>query len=269
MAHRRYDWTEKKVQRFVKEGRGLGCGKEYKPWLTVADVSSRGRSHRVPWTTTGRSHQCLSDNEYFAFLSFCFEDAVVDIREQYPLNRKDTLEIATSLKLPHPRRGIPTVMTTDFVVTRKTPHGLLVDFAYAVKESKDLKKSKVQKTLKIERRYWENNEIEFDILESEKLKTVFNRNLAWIFDPTEGRDRPDLLKEQAIKTRVRDEFDRRPQLPIRIICQHIDTQLGLEVGGALRIVRKMLGKKEMLVDLNQTGLTELSSSQYSFCELAT
>ena len=36
-----------KIQKWIKEGRGQGFGNSYKPWLTIRDVSSEGRSHRV------------------------------------------------------------------------------------------------------------------------------------------------------------------------------------------------------------------------------
>ena len=38
---------ELKIQKWIKEGRGQGFGNNYKPWLTIRDVSSEGRSHRV------------------------------------------------------------------------------------------------------------------------------------------------------------------------------------------------------------------------------
>lgn len=40
---------DKKAEKWIKEGRGRGSGsgKDYRPWLTVRDLSSKGRSHRV------------------------------------------------------------------------------------------------------------------------------------------------------------------------------------------------------------------------------
>lgn len=31
-----------KIQKWIKEGRGQGFGNNYKPWLTIRDVSSEG-----------------------------------------------------------------------------------------------------------------------------------------------------------------------------------------------------------------------------------
>lgn len=54
MAKHRLNWSEEKYNRFIKEGRGQGIGKEYKPWLTVQDYPSLGRVSRVFGWKTGR-----------------------------------------------------------------------------------------------------------------------------------------------------------------------------------------------------------------------
>ena len=38
MAKRETGWTEKKIARYYKEGRGSGELGQYKPWLTIQDV---------------------------------------------------------------------------------------------------------------------------------------------------------------------------------------------------------------------------------------
>lgn len=47
MARRRYAFDEDRIALFHKEGRGTGRGDNYKPWLTVQDLRSSGRVHRV------------------------------------------------------------------------------------------------------------------------------------------------------------------------------------------------------------------------------
>ena len=81
MARRRYAFDEGKIARFQKEGRGRGTS--YKPWLTIQDVASHGRSHRIAGIKTGRVHHFLSDIERDAFYQFDWADTVTDIREHY------------------------------------------------------------------------------------------------------------------------------------------------------------------------------------------
>ena len=54
MAKRRFEMTENKIARFVREGRGTGDGIDYKPWLTVHDLSSLGRSRSSSRSTAAR-----------------------------------------------------------------------------------------------------------------------------------------------------------------------------------------------------------------------
>ena len=82
MAKRRYGLDEDKIARFAKEGRGQGHGADYRPWLTIQDVSSRGLSSRIKSEKTGRDHHLLSDVETDTFLMLDWSDVVTDIREQ-------------------------------------------------------------------------------------------------------------------------------------------------------------------------------------------
>jgi len=36
-----------KIEKWIQEGRGSGRGPEYIPWLTIQNVSSKGRSTRL------------------------------------------------------------------------------------------------------------------------------------------------------------------------------------------------------------------------------
>ena len=63
MAKRKYEIDEAKIERFRKEGRGIGHGKDYKPWLTIHDVPSLGRVSRIFCFKTDREHHFLSDLE--------------------------------------------------------------------------------------------------------------------------------------------------------------------------------------------------------------
>ena len=47
MGKRNTTWDSKKIEQWIKEGRGQGEGKEYKPWLTIQDFPSMGRVTKV------------------------------------------------------------------------------------------------------------------------------------------------------------------------------------------------------------------------------
>jgi hypothetical protein len=83
-----YGWAtydENTIARLKAEGRGSGVGKDYRPWLTVRDVSSLGLSTRAKGWKTDRPHHVLSNLEKDNLFNVEWSDAVKDIREQFPL----------------------------------------------------------------------------------------------------------------------------------------------------------------------------------------
>ena len=109
--------TQAQIDRRLKDGRGQGQGSDYKPFIYTRDVSSLGRSHRLPGSKTRRLHHLLSDLELAIFLTLDRSPHVTDIREQFPMRVEDTVRIAEELGLPHGRyKGTPQVLTSDFLV---------------------------------------------------------------------------------------------------------------------------------------------------------
>lgn len=105
-----------------KEGRGQGVGRDYLPFLTVRDVPSKGRVHRLPSATVGRVHHLLSDLEHQVFCQLDWHSQVLDIREQFPIAREDTRVLAGRLGIAHPSvQGVDQVVTTDFIVDLNVP----------------------------------------------------------------------------------------------------------------------------------------------------
>jgi hypothetical protein len=108
-------------ERRLAEGRGLGEGPDYKPWIKVTELASKGVSSRLALEKTGgRQHHLLSHLETDAFLAAGWPDRVRDVREQYNLPLADTLRICLQLGLRHPTlpgSTDPAVVTTDILLT--------------------------------------------------------------------------------------------------------------------------------------------------------
>jgi hypothetical protein len=154
MAKRKYGFDEAKIARFHKEGRGTGHGKNYKPWLTIQDVSSHGRSSRPYSPKTDRDHHLLSDVETFAFFLFHWRDDVVDIREQFPWSRELSRRIAAEMGIRHPvdrESRVELVQTTDLLVDLDRG-GRVVEIAVAVKTAAELDDPRTLDKLELERR---------------------------------------------------------------------------------------------------------------------
>ena len=85
--------TQAQIDRRIREGRGQGLGPDYKPFIYTRDVSSLGRSHRLPGSKTRRLHHLLSDLELAVFLTLDRSRNVTDIREQFPMRVEDKCQL--------------------------------------------------------------------------------------------------------------------------------------------------------------------------------
>jgi hypothetical protein len=104
MAKSKYTQIDEKYAKWFKEGWGQGTFENYKPWLTVFDVASHGRSHRIPSFKLNRIVTCFSDIEAARVYQLEHDPLVIDYHEQYPLCREKTLEIASrpEVSFAHP-----------------------------------------------------------------------------------------------------------------------------------------------------------------------
>jgi hypothetical protein len=184
MAKRSQGWTEAKINKYQKEGRGQGEGINYIPWLSIQNVPSNGRVHRIKGFKTSRIHHLLSDLERDYFYLLEWSDAVLDIREQYPLNREMTMNIADELNIRHPKDNVtqtPIVMTTDFLITLRFESNVF-HIATTIKPAANLDELRIQEKFEIEREYWERYNVHWSIVTESDLPKVMCRNIG-IFQP--------------------------------------------------------------------------------------
>ena len=162
------------MPRITEEGRyrqhrGKGHGADYKPWIKIRDFNSLGMAANVIDYKHGRSMQLLSQGEVYYYYLLRWQDDVVDIREQFPLDLVDTVAIAHKLEIMHPKDD-KTRMTTDLLVTKK--NGELE--AYSIKSDRsELDNPRTAEKLLIEKLYWESKGVIFHI----KFKANVNKTL--------------------------------------------------------------------------------------------
>ncbi|USE35228.1 hypothetical protein [Endozoicomonas sp. SCSIO W0465] len=67
-----YSRSKKKFEKWKRDGRGTGTGRDYKPGLKITEVPSgteNNRKHSVPGIKAkGRLVQLMSDLEFFVFI---------------------------------------------------------------------------------------------------------------------------------------------------------------------------------------------------------
>ena len=251
MAKRKRATTDSTIVRRLKEGRGMGHGKDYKPWLNIQDVPSTGQLNRITSHTVGREHQLMSELELKYLWVFDWLAQIIDIREQYPLlPQEDTINIAEALGIEHPRDPKTKdliVVTTDFAITIDGPNGPK-DRGIAVKMASDLQDRRVIEKLEIERLYWTAAGVSWCVATDRDLDPVFVENLKLLHNYRGLNDSelsPNHIEDIAaeLNTRVR-----RP-MALSKIAMDIDRELGLKRGTSLGIAYHLMATRRWNVDM--------------------
>lgn len=250
------------IARRLKEGRGQGSEKSYKPWLTVRDVPSRGLSVRIKGRKTGRVHHLLSQLElsYFLMLDDIRAGCVTDIREQFPLTPiETTLEIADMLSIRHPKdpkTGEPIVMTTDFLVIVTSADGER-RLARTLKPSADLGSPRVIEKFEIERIYWETQGVDWGIVTEREIPQSLVGNLrslqgCWDTDNLPAVAVPQIERIEAELHRALSD----KSIPLFQAALDCDGRLGFENGTSLAVAKYLIATRRWDIDLHQPIKTE-------------
>lgn len=255
MPKKRYSWDEKKIQKYIKAGRGKGLGKDYKPWLEIHEVPSEGRSSRIHGWKTDRLHHFLSDNEKYYFFLLEWADNVVDIREQFPLLEREMVQqIADDAGIDHPKdreTGAQTVMTTDFVITLRLGNKI-VDIARTIKPYGKLDEKRTIEKFEIERRYWTAKGIDWGIVTEKELPIDFIANIESIHKSYWLEDDNEIHRNQLtyIVGRLKSLIN-QSDAPLTEITALLDYELNLPSGVSLKAFKYLLARKEILVDMRK------------------
>ena len=179
----------------LKQKRGTGHGKDYKPWILPREIKSLSTTSAFYDPRIGRQISLLSAGEKMAYLTLSWRDDVVEIREQFPLALSETLSIAEQYGIKHPMvNGKYVVMTSDF----------LVDFddgkqkVFSVKASvKDMADERTAEKLFIEKQYWKNKGVDYVVVYKDiHINEIYAMNIRTVlayYDISEVNSIEDLV----------------------------------------------------------------------------
>lgn len=254
----RYDQNLKVFNKWIKQGRGQGYLQEYKPWLTVFDVPSSGRSHRVWCNTAGRVAHLLSDLELAYLLVLDWSEHVTDIREQFPLDITATKEIARIHGVRHPNiRGEDIVMSSDFLASTAKPHMPL--FAVQVKPSSELTKIRVREKLAIEEQYWLSLGIPFQLVTEKALSKNMLYNIRWCF-PCIRLQFPEEVNLKIVdfwRSEMRLHDGKKLVEMTTVVDANYRNELGIALGQIKYLIAKRVLTFDMSKPFHQTMVNEL------------
>jgi len=178
--------------RWIAAGYGQGSGETYRPWTLVRDVPSHGLSHMVNSLLFDRKYHFLSTLERNHAWIEERDPNTTEIREQVALlPQSETLEIAKDLGVRHPRHdtGVPTVMTTDLIVTAISDASK-VTVGKFVKYKEVAETDRYKRIFAIEKEYWSRRDVVLELSTEEGLRRQFVKNLEWL---QVGLSDPELL----------------------------------------------------------------------------
>jgi hypothetical protein len=253
----RTKWTEEKIESLRKEGRGLGRGPDYRPWIEVQDFSSQGRCLRRPSQKTGRSvHHFMSDIESRLFAALEWQRDVIDIREQFPLfDRSFTQQVARELKVAHPYypgTHVPVVMTVDFMVTRVVD-GKEVQEAFDAKDAGALNDLNTLNKLEITREALCLMEVRHHLVLDTSIPRTRIDNIEWI-QSASVRQNEKLPREnyfEELKANMEGSLrSYRGNLTLGEYCRQFEDGLGLPRGTGLRVAKLLMLDRTLVPDLS-------------------
>lgn len=258
MSKRKTALTEKKIAEMEKEGRGQGTRAEYKPWINIQDFPSEGLSSRGTGWKTNRIHQFLSklESDYFYVLEW--NNLVVDVREQFPLNREETILIANEKGIKHPtdtKSQVPIVMTTDFLITFENSEGRKL-VARTIKPSKKLEDNRTIEKFEIERAYWESRGIDWGIITEKEIPKIMVENVEWLHNSFyKIEEMPDSTLQTFIQ-QLKLILKNNNTTIIELVTE-FDKTFQLENGMGLKVLKYMIARKEIPVKITRKIYTHL------------
>ena len=271
MAWQYKAWNKGLIDRAQKEGRGKGVGADYKPYLEVHDVPSLGLARRVPGVTTRRVHHLLSNVEYHFFLMLDWSSAVTDIREQFPVDREATQDMALSLRIKHPcypGTSEPIQMSVDFMVTRGTGASREL-VAYDLKRSEDAENERSLDKLELMRATLAELGFPHHLVYHSMLPARKIAHLEWIRlgMPRDGETEPfpNYFNDHCSRMLGELRTD-RGRLPLNQYCAQYDGRHGVEQGTGLRIAKILMHNRVLVPNLEQADLAGAPLSSFGLRE---
>ncbi|KRW90663.1 hypothetical protein SD51_13480 [Alicyclobacillus tengchongensis] len=248
-------WTNEKLNKWLREGRGQGTEKSYIPWVKISDFPSIGRATRIFGVKVPRIYHLQSDGQLRCFLIFEWCDAVVDIRESFPmLNILETIDDKDDLRLDKFRdkeTGVPLVLTTSFLLTVRDDSGKERLLARSVKNASELKRSTTIENLEIQRRYWRAKGVEWKIITDKQIPKQFAKNIAWVRETLldDGMDANQKAEQAQL---LHDDLMRHSDLKLNDVLNAFDHREGVSQGRGLYLFRYLIAKKLIRIDMNQS-----------------
>jgi len=248
-------------ERALKRKYGIGEGRDYKPWIGIQDVKSKGTRSLIYGRKSQRDHHMMSSIESESFYLAEFSSSVIDIREQFPLlplNYTQKVAKTLGVKHPtHPHTKEPIIMTTDQLLTIDSSQGTTYH-AISIKSEDDSSDPRVLEKNDIERVCWELLGIKFSYFTGNELTRVQSSNLQWATSPF--RKNPVSFSTELVSCALSILTVR--QYFIEDLCNQLISLNVTTHEDALLLIRFLIADRYIEVDLSknfvESGLIDIT-----------
>lgn len=177
----------------IRRGRGIGQGLQYRSWLKVRDVPSRGTSSMPPGIVVKRPYHLLSEFEAIYFFLVERKSGTADIQEQWPILDLDrTIELCLQFGVHHQFRGpYPEPFTIDFLIT-ESMGGELKSRAASIKTPEDAADPAIRQRLAVEYAWCVERGIPWTLIDTSAFSKTMLATLRFMRTWFSNRYEPDL-----------------------------------------------------------------------------
>jgi hypothetical protein len=257
----KHEQTTKKLAKLLEQGYGQGEGKDYKPFLDVIRVPSKGRVSRIKGWKTNRVHHFLTDSEtrYFYLLDYGgFEGfQILDIREHYPLIEGmneilPTLDEQLIKRMFNQKSGEPMVLVTTFLITLKNADGDISYYARSIKDYRQLDNSQVIERFEIMNRYFKLREIDYGIITNKEIPIVPAKNIEFIHSSYHlgeygfKKEEETIYRDYLLKLITDSQAN-----TVKEVVNKFDNELNTENGTGLLLYKHLLARKVVKINMNK------------------
>ena len=171
----------------LKQGRGTGDGKDYKPFIKTREFNSMGTCSNIVDWKTGRQMQFLSQTEMYVFMQLRWDDSIDEIKEQFPLDlgRLSVIIARANEELKAHEKAALVVrydkqhwLTTDMVIYR----GGNVTETISVKYDKTNLSPKDIETIWVEKKYWAEQNVPLKLMDRTDINQILVKNLRLVME---------------------------------------------------------------------------------------
>jgi hypothetical protein len=258
-------WNEAKFKRFLEEKRGKGEKSEYRPWLLISDLASRGRSTRIFSRKENRTIHLFTDQQLHYYFLLEWDISVVSFKEQYPLLDTETiidqLDEKLLKRLKSKESDVPHVMLTTFLITAVNKQGKEYQYARTIKNASELEKSPTIDRLELQRRWWLAQNIDFGIITEREIPAQFSKNIEWVLSSLNVEDYGLTVVEMELYAEHLLLFLYRKDESIHSLISVFERDLQVATGTGVLVFRYLIAKRRMQINMKIELTLQLTPSE--------